>query len=165
VGLSSTLGIRSNSCQCDSDTRDFATYIRSVPAADRHVPAADRATCITCRLLFATSLGPSGTACCLPTPNANANPCFRTIPLRLPLNALDIELAPPPVIYWSKAPICDLLPTRSFRAHGQYGVNFRAAATTGVSRTCGVSMSVRVSSSFEQRYVGTMIVWSWVSLL
>jgi hypothetical protein len=78
---------------------------------------------------------------------------------------MDIELAPPPVIYWSKAPICDLLPTRSFRAHGQYGVNFRAAATTGVSRTCGVSMSVRVSSSFEQRYVGTMIVWSWVSLL
>jgi len=35
---------------------------------------------------------------------------------RLP-NAVDVEAAPPPVMYWSKAPVWGLLPTHGFRAH------------------------------------------------
>jgi hypothetical protein len=71
----------------------------------------------------------------LPTPNANASstslsatvaksprgpvpdplPRFRAIP-HLP-NMVNIEPAPPPVMYWSKAPVWGTLPTHGFRAH------------------------------------------------
>ena len=78
----------------------------------------------------------------LPTPNANASstslsaavaksprvpapapapapvppvPRFRAIP-HLP-NAVNVEPAPPPVMYWSKAPVWGTLPTHGFRAH------------------------------------------------
>lgn len=79
----------------------------------------------------------NGTARRLPTPNANANasstslsatvakspratvpdppPRFRAVP-HLP-NMLNIEPAPPPVMYWSKAPVWGALPTHGFRAH------------------------------------------------
>ena len=40
---------------------------------------------------------------------------FRSVP-RLP-NAVDVEPAPPPVMYWSKAPVWGWLPTHGFRAH------------------------------------------------
>ncbi|KAF8496165.1 hypothetical protein F5888DRAFT_1794727 [Russula emetica] len=71
----------------------------------------------------------------LPTPNANASstslpaaaaksprvpvpdppPRFRAIP-HLP-NLANVEPAPPPVMYWSKAPVWGTLPTHGFRAH------------------------------------------------
>jgi Rab9 effector protein with kelch motifs len=71
----------------------------------------------------------------LPTPNANASstslsaavaksprvpvpdptPRFRAIP-HLP-NVVNVDPAPPPVMYWSKAPIWGTLPTHGFRAH------------------------------------------------
>jgi len=71
----------------------------------------------------------------LPTPNANASSTslsaaaaksprvpvpdpparFRTIP-HLP-NMVNVEPAPPPVMYWSKAPVWGTLPTHGFRAH------------------------------------------------
>jgi hypothetical protein len=71
----------------------------------------------------------------LPTPNANASstslsaavaksprvpvpdppPRFRAIP-HLP-NVVNVEPAPPPVMYWSKAPVWGTLPTHGFRAH------------------------------------------------
>jgi Rab9 effector protein with kelch motifs len=71
----------------------------------------------------------------LPTPNANASstslsatvaksprapapdlpPRFRAIP-HLP-NMVNVEPAPPPVMYWSKAPVWGTLPTHGFRAH------------------------------------------------
>jgi Rab9 effector protein with kelch motifs len=76
----------------------------------------------------------------LPTPNANASstslsaaaaaagatksprvpvtdppPRFRAIP-HLP-NVANVEPAPPPVMYWSKAPVWGTLPTHGFRAH------------------------------------------------
>ena len=83
----------------------------------------------------------SGTARRLPTPNANASTSstslsasreavaksprtpaadqpssrFRHVP-RLP-NAVDVEAAPPPVMYWSKAPVWGWLPNHGFRAH------------------------------------------------
>jgi hypothetical protein len=77
----------------------------------------------------------NGTTRRLPTPNANASstslsatvaksprvpvpdppPRFRAVP-HLP-NMLNVEPAPPPVMYWSKAPVWGVLPTHGFRAH------------------------------------------------
>ena len=71
----------------------------------------------------------------IPTPNANASstslsatvaksprvpipdplPRFRAVP-HLP-NVQNVEPAPPPVMYWSKAPVWGALPTHGFRAH------------------------------------------------
>jgi hypothetical protein len=69
----------------------------------------------------------------LPTPNASSTslsatvakssratvpdppPRFRAVP-HLP-NMLNVEPAPPPVMYWSKAPVWGVLPTHGFRAH------------------------------------------------
>jgi hypothetical protein len=77
----------------------------------------------------------NGTGRRLPTPNTNASstslsatvsksprvpipdppPRFRAIP-HLP-NVQNVEPAPPPVMYWSKAPVWGALPTHGFRAH------------------------------------------------
>ncbi|KAH9989555.1 hypothetical protein BJV77DRAFT_1069409 [Russula vinacea] len=48
-------------------------------------------------------------------PVSDPAPRYRTVP-HLP-NALNVEPAPPPVMYWSKAPVWGVLPTRGFRAH------------------------------------------------
>ncbi|KAI0255637.1 hypothetical protein BJV78DRAFT_690122 [Lactifluus subvellereus] len=49
------------------------------------------------------------------TPAPDTAPRFRAVP-HLP-NVLNVEPAPPPVMYWSKAPIWGALPTHGFRAH------------------------------------------------
>ena len=50
-----------------------------------------------------------------PAPDQPPAPRFRQVP-RLP-NINDVEPAPPPVMYWSKAPVWGALPTHGFRAH------------------------------------------------
>ena len=50
-----------------------------------------------------------------PAPDQPPPARFRAVP-RLP-NMQDVEPAPPPVMYWSKAPVWGALPTHGFRAH------------------------------------------------
>jgi hypothetical protein len=77
---------------------------------------------------------------------------FPDLPLRFRFHAIphlpsvrNVELVPPPVIYWSKAPVWGVLPTHGFRAHpGNVAWIFGRCEDKGCSRTCGALTWVRL---------------------